>query len=270
MFQVAKLAAFALTASSVSALVVPRAAPPAGWSTDYLEVMPFCPLLPSSTETFSMQDYDVYHTRYLALGCQDKHGTEFFDLCCHPLLVRLHAYDSRCLNEHNLFHRLGNPFQVALHNATPLSPLRPNPLKFQKKEIAMKMTTMSQLLPPKLCRGSPHLRLRLSLRRPPPTRYRMVPRRSRHRQVWQLGQLTLVDCRLFDTCSEYRILKVSFHQCNLLLSERHCRRLWQGPWRRRDDCCHRYVQPSTRTWVAYPRCRWRSVWQFGSRFFRVR
>lgn len=59
------LAAFA----SVSALVVPRATPPAGWLTDILE------------------SYDGYHKRYLAIGCQNKHGQPFFDLCCHPLLA---------------------------------------------------------------------------------------------------------------------------------------------------------------------------------------
>jgi hypothetical protein len=40
MFQVAKFAALVLAASSASALVVPRATHPAGWPTDYLEVMP--------------------------------------------------------------------------------------------------------------------------------------------------------------------------------------------------------------------------------------
>lgn len=62
--------ALALAAvSTTSALVVPRKSAPAGWATGYLE------------------DYTVYHTRYLALDCQDKHGQPFFDLCCHPLLA---------------------------------------------------------------------------------------------------------------------------------------------------------------------------------------
>jgi len=65
----------ALTAaSSVSALVLPRTPvpvpdQPAGWATTYLE------------------PYAEYHTRYLAIGCQNQHGTEFFDDCCHPLLA---------------------------------------------------------------------------------------------------------------------------------------------------------------------------------------
>lgn len=29
----------------------------------------------------------VDHTRYLALGCREKHNTSFFDDCCHPLLA---------------------------------------------------------------------------------------------------------------------------------------------------------------------------------------
>jgi hypothetical protein len=53
--------------ASVSALVVPRATPPAGWRADILE------------------SYDAYNTRYMALGCQNKHNSPFFDLCCHPL-----------------------------------------------------------------------------------------------------------------------------------------------------------------------------------------
>ncbi|KAG9125576.1 hypothetical protein FRC07_007039 [Ceratobasidium sp. 392] len=33
-----------------------------------------------------LEDYTPYHIRYLALDCQDKHNTPFFDKCCHPLL----------------------------------------------------------------------------------------------------------------------------------------------------------------------------------------
>jgi len=58
-----------LASASVSALVIPRRAPPPGWRFDLLE------------------DYQVYHTRYLALDCEAKHSTTFFDQCCHPLLA---------------------------------------------------------------------------------------------------------------------------------------------------------------------------------------
>ncbi|OAX41951.1 barwin-like endoglucanase [Rhizopogon vinicolor AM-OR11-026] len=52
---------------AVSARVVPRATAPAGWDTADLE------------------PYDTYHCRYLALQCQNQHGSSFFDQCCHPL-----------------------------------------------------------------------------------------------------------------------------------------------------------------------------------------
>jgi len=70
MFAILPLAAVALAATaSVSGLVIPRKAPPKGWATGYLE------------------DYNVYHTRYLAINCQSQHNTTFFDQCCHPLLA---------------------------------------------------------------------------------------------------------------------------------------------------------------------------------------
>lgn len=34
-----------------------------------------------------LEAYDVYHARYLAIGCQNQHNTQFFDDCCHPLLA---------------------------------------------------------------------------------------------------------------------------------------------------------------------------------------
>jgi len=53
--------------ASVSGIAIPRATPPKGWATAVLE------------------PYDTYNTRYMALGCQNKHSTPFFDLCCHPM-----------------------------------------------------------------------------------------------------------------------------------------------------------------------------------------
>ncbi|KAG6851022.1 hypothetical protein H0H93_004509 [Arthromyces matolae] len=73
MFSLTSVACVVAAVSSVSALVVPRATPPAGWATDYLE------------------PYDTYHTRYLAIGCSSKHDTSFFDQCCHPLLATENA-----------------------------------------------------------------------------------------------------------------------------------------------------------------------------------
>jgi hypothetical protein len=64
-----KLVAFALAVvSTVSgAAIFPRQNPPNGWDCDVLE------------------SYDDYHTRYLALSCQNQHNSQFFDDCCHPL-----------------------------------------------------------------------------------------------------------------------------------------------------------------------------------------
>lgn len=58
-----------LALSLTTAAPVARDGSPKGWATSYLE------------------NYDTYHTRYLALSCQTQHNTTFFDSCCHPLLV---------------------------------------------------------------------------------------------------------------------------------------------------------------------------------------
>lgn len=69
MFKLGSLALVALAAvSAVNAVAVyPRKTPPAGWIAEILE------------------SYDDYNTRYLAIGCQNKHNTQFFDDCCHPM-----------------------------------------------------------------------------------------------------------------------------------------------------------------------------------------
>jgi hypothetical protein len=68
MFALLPLATIALSAvSAVNGFVAPRRAPPPGWRSDLLE------------------SYQVYHTRYLAVGCNVKHNTKFFDACCHPM-----------------------------------------------------------------------------------------------------------------------------------------------------------------------------------------
>ncbi|GLB34903.1 putative lytic transglycolase [Lyophyllum shimeji] len=81
MFTLASFTVAIAAVSSVSGLVVPRATPPAGWATTYLE------------------RYDTYHTRYLALGCEKKHNTPFFDQCCHPLLAnqKLETRPKQCI-----------------------------------------------------------------------------------------------------------------------------------------------------------------------------
>ncbi|EJF65885.1 barwin-like endoglucanase [Dichomitus squalens LYAD-421 SS1] len=71
------LAFVALTAvAGASAIVIPhrhahvaRQTPPSTYAEGYLE------------------DYKVYHARYMALDCEAQHNTTFFDKCCHPLLA---------------------------------------------------------------------------------------------------------------------------------------------------------------------------------------
>jgi hypothetical protein len=55
------------TVASVSGLVIPRGKP--------------------ATYGNWLEDYDTYHTRYLAIGCKGQQGTEFFNLCCRPMLA---------------------------------------------------------------------------------------------------------------------------------------------------------------------------------------
>lgn len=70
MFAFATAATLALVAvSSVNGIVIPRKNPPPGWNFALLE------------------NYQAYHTRYLALDCEAKHNTTFFAACCHPLLA---------------------------------------------------------------------------------------------------------------------------------------------------------------------------------------
>jgi hypothetical protein len=68
MFTLGSFAVVFTAVSSVAALAIPRASAPAGWAT-------------------ALESYDVYHTRYMALGCNTQHNTAFFDQCCHPILA---------------------------------------------------------------------------------------------------------------------------------------------------------------------------------------
>lgn len=72
----AALLTLATAALSVTAAPVKRDSAPKSWATGYLE------------------DYETYHTRYLALDCQSQHNTTFFASCCHPLLA------TETINEH--------------------------------------------------------------------------------------------------------------------------------------------------------------------------
>ncbi|PCH38005.1 barwin-like endoglucanase [Wolfiporia cocos MD-104 SS10] len=43
--------------------------------------------VPPTYDQGYLEPYATYHARYLALDCQDKHDTLFFESCCHPLLA---------------------------------------------------------------------------------------------------------------------------------------------------------------------------------------
>lgn len=76
----ASLLTVALAASSVTAapLLQERKEAPEHWATNYLE------------------DYMQYHTRYIALGCQNKHDDQgFFNACCRPMLASEKLEDAR-------------------------------------------------------------------------------------------------------------------------------------------------------------------------------
>ncbi|KAK2466870.1 hypothetical protein APHAL10511_001128 [Amanita phalloides] len=53
---------------SVSGLATPRSAAPTGWASN-------------------LEPYDIYHLRYVALNCYEKHKTPFFHECCQPFLA---------------------------------------------------------------------------------------------------------------------------------------------------------------------------------------
>jgi rare lipoprotein A (peptidoglycan hydrolase) len=64
-------------AISLPARSAPVAAQPADYAAGYLE------------------PYKTYHLRYLAIGCQNKHNSSYFDKCCHPLLATENVKDNR-------------------------------------------------------------------------------------------------------------------------------------------------------------------------------
>jgi hypothetical protein len=69
MVLILSIASLALAAISVvSGRVVPRKTAPSKWDCE-------------------LEPYDQYHHRYLSFDCQDHHGTQYFDQCCHPRLA---------------------------------------------------------------------------------------------------------------------------------------------------------------------------------------
>jgi hypothetical protein len=84
------IASLALAAVSVvSGHVIPhhKRAPP-GWQTDILQVRSLLGVTCHISQP-PLQNYGVYHDRYLQWDCENQHNTTFFETCCHPLLVGL-------------------------------------------------------------------------------------------------------------------------------------------------------------------------------------
>lgn len=76
MLAILSIAVLALATSLSSALVIPRA-----------HLLLARQATPASYDTSTLEPYDTYHERYMALDCEDQHNTTFFASCCHPLLL---------------------------------------------------------------------------------------------------------------------------------------------------------------------------------------
>jgi len=134
MFKLISLALVALAAvSTVNAVAIfPRKTPPTGWIAEILE------------------PYDDYNTRYTAIGCQNKHNTQFFDDCCHPM-----KKGETLENNRKPYCRPGSspvpsstPATVSPHvktlgvEPTSTSSQSPNPVLFPTMVTTMTTTTM--------------------------------------------------------------------------------------------------------------------------------
>jgi hypothetical protein len=136
-------------AISVTALVVPRATPPTGWQTALLE------------------PYTTYHDRYMALGCNLKHATTFFNRCCHPLLANQTLADARpaqCIPPSDNSDDDGDddcngdattqaPSPTTTQQATPS--VVPTPVATPAPKQASKPSVSTALTPPKPAMTSP-------------------------------------------------------------------------------------------------------------------
>ncbi|KAF7976348.1 hypothetical protein HWV62_7094 [Athelia sp. TMB] len=80
----ASIPLIALLVSSASALVLPRHRALARAPTA-IDVAPRAEASqPADWTSHHLEDYETYHIRYMALDCEDKHNTTFWDACCHP------------------------------------------------------------------------------------------------------------------------------------------------------------------------------------------
>ncbi|RPD66168.1 barwin-like endoglucanase [Lentinus tigrinus ALCF2SS1-7] len=71
------LASIALTAAAgASAIVIPRS------HVHHARIEK-----PDTYYEGYLEPYATYHARYMAIDCEDKHNTSYFDRCCHPMLA---------------------------------------------------------------------------------------------------------------------------------------------------------------------------------------
>ncbi|CDO69510.1 Distantly related to plant expansins [Trametes cinnabarina] len=76
-------ASLALAVSGVSAIAIPRNHLHVARSDSQVS----CPPKPDTYYEGYLEDYCVYHGRYMLLDCESQHNTPFFDACCHPMLA---------------------------------------------------------------------------------------------------------------------------------------------------------------------------------------
>lgn len=87
MFSIIHILFVAIVASSVSGLIIPR--------HRSVQLAPRTVTVPSTYASGYLEDYLTYHTRYIAIDCENKHNTTYFDNCCHPLLATENLKDNR-------------------------------------------------------------------------------------------------------------------------------------------------------------------------------
>lgn len=95
------------------------------------------------------EPYDVYHARYIAIGCQNQHDTPFFDACCHPREndIDLSTIPEQCLGPDD-FCDDDDPSSAAPSSTAPLNvapvptlPVAPSPSPSQSPSPTQQTTS---------------------------------------------------------------------------------------------------------------------------------